>query len=109
MRRLPKGASSLFYRILCTRVVRFAACAVFARRAKDGVVCTVCLMYNEEKVNAGDEIPTFSELVLHIGDGGIQEVKDSITSDSTIVEEEVIIEDDVVEGEDDLLEEDELF
>ena len=67
------------------------------------------VIYNEEKVNAGDEIPTFSELVLHIGDGGIQEVKDSITSDSTTVEEEVIIEDDVVGGEDDLLEEDELF
>jgi beta-lactam-binding protein with PASTA domain len=67
------------------------------------------VIYNEEKVNAGDEIPTFSELVLHIGDGGIQEVKDSITSDSTTVEEEIIIEDDVVGGEDDLLEEDELL
>ncbi len=67
------------------------------------------VIYNDKTVNAGEEIPTHSELILHVGDGGIQEVKDSIASDSTIVEEEIIIEDDVVGGEDDLLEEDLLF
>ena len=67
------------------------------------------VLYNGKKVKAGESIPTFSELVLHIGDGGIQEVKDSITSDSIAVEEEIIIEDDVVGGEDDLLLEDELL
>ena len=56
-----------------------------------------------------DKIPTYSELILHVGDGGIEEVKDSIASDSTNVEEEIIIEDDVVGGEDDLLLEDELL
>ena len=67
------------------------------------------VQYNGKKVEAGEDIPAFSELVLHIGDGGIQDVKDSITSDSIAVEEEIIIEDDVVGGEDDLLEEDLLF
>ena len=67
------------------------------------------VLYNGKKVKEGEKIPTFSELVLHIGDGGIQEVKDSIASDSIAVEEEIIIEDDVVGGEDDLLEEDLLF
>jgi hypothetical protein len=67
------------------------------------------VQYNGKKVEAGEDIPAFSELVLHIGDGGIKEVKDSITSDSIAVEEEIIIEDDVVGGEDDLLEEDLLF
>ena len=66
------------------------------------------VQYNCKKVEAGEDIPAFSELVLHIGDGGIKEVKDSITSDSIAVEEEVIIED-VVGGEDDLLLEDELL
>lgn len=67
------------------------------------------VQYNGKKVEAGEDIPAFSELVLHIGDGGIKEVKDSITSDSIAVDEEIIIEDDVVGGEDDLLEEDLLF
>ena len=67
------------------------------------------VLYNGKKVKEGEKIPTYSELVLHIGDGGIQEVKDSITSDSIAVDEEIIIEDDVVGGEDDLLEEDLLF
>ena len=66
------------------------------------------VIYNDKTVNAGEEIPTHSELILHVGDGGIQEVKDSIASDSTIVEEEIIIEDDASEG-DLLLEEDLLF
>ena len=65
------------------------------------------VLYNGKKVKAGESIPTFSELVLHIGDGGIQEVKDSITSDSIAVDEEIIIEDDASEG--DLLLEDELL
>ena len=67
------------------------------------------VQYNGKKVEAGEDIPAFSELVLHIGDGGIKEVKDSITSDSIAVDEEIIIEDDVVGGEDDLLLEDELL
>ena len=65
-------------------------------------------LYNGKKVSAGEEIPTHSELILHVGDGGIQEVKDSITSDSIAVEEEIIIEDDASEG-DLLLEDDLLF
>ena len=67
------------------------------------------VLYDGKIVKEGEKIPTFSELVLHIGDGGIQDVKDSIASDSIAVEEEIIIEDDVVGGEDDLLEEDLLF
>ena len=66
------------------------------------------VIYNDKTVNAGEEIPTHSELILHVGDGGIQEVKDSIISDSIAVEEEIIIEDDASEG-DLLLEEDLLF
>lgn len=67
------------------------------------------VLYDDKIVNVGEEIPTYSELILHVGDGGIEEVKDSIASDSTNVEEEIIIEDDVVGGEDDLLLEDELL
>ena len=60
-------------------------------------------------MNGGERIHTYYELILHVGDGGIEEVKDSITADSTNVEEEIIIEDDVLGGEDDLLLEDELL
>ena len=67
------------------------------------------VLYNGKKVEAGEDIPAFSELILYVGDGGIKDVKDSITSDSIAVDEEIIIEDDVVGGEDDLLEEDELL
>ena len=49
------------------------------------------VQYNGKKVEAGEDIPAFSELVLHVGDGGIKEVKDSITSDSIAVEEEIIL------------------
>ena len=67
------------------------------------------VLYDGKIVNEGEKIPTYSELILHVGDGGIEEVKDSIASDSTNVEEEIIIEDDVVGGEDDLLLEEELL
>lgn len=66
------------------------------------------VLYNGKIVKEGEKIPTYSELVLHIGDGGIQEVKDSIVSDSIAVDEEIILEDDA-SGDDLLLEEDLLF
>ena len=66
------------------------------------------VLYNGKKVEAGDKIPTFSELVLHIGDGGIKINTDTIAADTANVNEDIIIEDDVIE-EEDLLEEDLLF
>ena len=67
------------------------------------------VLYNGKKVNAGESIPTYSELVLHVGDGGIKIEADTVAADTTLIDEEIIIEDDVVGGEDDLLEEDLLF
>ena len=67
------------------------------------------VLYNGKKVNAGESIPTYSELVLHVGDGGIKIEADTVAADTTLIDEEIIIEDDVVGGEDDLLLEDELL
>ncbi len=66
------------------------------------------VQYNGKKVEAGEDIPAFSELVLHIGDGGIKIESDTIAADSATISEEIILEDDVIE-EEDLLEEDLLF
>ena len=66
------------------------------------------VLYNGKKVEAGEDIPAYSELVLHVGDGGIKINTDSIAADTVSVEEDIVLEDDVVE-EEDLLEEDLLF
>lgn len=66
------------------------------------------VIYKDSIVKAGDKIPTFSELVLHVGDGGIKINTDTIAADTANVNEDVIIEDEVIE-EEDLLEEDLLF
>ena len=66
------------------------------------------VLYNGKKVEAGEDIPTFSELTLHVGDGGIKINADSIAADTVNVKDDIVLEDDVVE-EEDLLEEDLLF
>lgn len=66
------------------------------------------VLYNGKKVEAGEDIPTHSELVLHVGDGGIKINTETIEADTANVEEDIILEDDVIE-EEDLLEEDLLF
>lgn len=66
------------------------------------------VLYNGKKVKAGESIPTFSELVLHIGDGGIKIDTDTIATDTTTVIEEEFVEDEDLLG-DDLLEDEILF
>lgn len=66
------------------------------------------VLYNGKKVKAGESIPTFSELVLHIGDGGIKIDADTIATDTTTVIEEEFVEDEDLLG-DDLLEDEILF
>ena len=66
------------------------------------------VLYNGKKVEAGEDIPTFSELTLYVGDGGIKINADSIAADTVNVKDDIVLEDDVVE-EEDLLEEDLLF
>ena len=66
------------------------------------------VLYNGKKVEAGEDIPAYSELVLHVGDGGIKINTDTIAADTVSVEDDIILEDDVIE-EEDLLEEDLLF
>ena len=66
------------------------------------------VLYNDKKVEAGEDLPAFSELVLHVGDGGIKINTDSIAADTVNVEDDIVLEDDVIE-EEDLLEEDLLF
>lgn len=66
------------------------------------------VLYNGKKVEAGEDIPTHSELVIHVGDGGIKINTETIEADTANVEEDIILEDDVIE-EEDLLEEDLLF
>ena len=66
------------------------------------------VLYNDKKVNAGEEIPTYSELILHVGDGGIKIETDTIAADTTaVIEEELPSEDELLS--DDLLEDEILF
>ena len=66
------------------------------------------VQHNGKKVEAGEDLPTFSELTLYVGDGGIKINTDSIAADTVNVEDDIVLEDDVIE-EEDLLEEDLLF
>ena len=66
------------------------------------------VQYNGKKVEAGEDIPTFSELVLYVGDGGIKINTDTIAADTTTVIEEEFVEDEDLLG-DDLLEDEILF
>lgn len=66
------------------------------------------VLYNGKKVSAGEEIPTHSELILHVGDGGIKIDTDTIATDTTTVIEEEFVEDEDLLG-DDLLEDEILF
>ena len=66
------------------------------------------VLYNGKKVEAGEDIPTYSELVLHVGDGGIKINTDTIAADTTTVIEEEFVEDEDLLG-DDLLEDEILF
>lgn len=66
------------------------------------------VLYNGKTVSAGEEIPTHSELILNVGDGGIKIEADTIATDSTIVIEEDLPSEDELLG-DDLLEDEILF
>ena len=66
------------------------------------------VLYNDKKVEAGEDLPAFSELVLHVGDGGIKIDTDTIATDTTTVIEEEFVEDEDLLG-DDLLEDEILF
>ena len=66
------------------------------------------VLYNGKKVNAGEEIPTSSELILNVGDGGIKIEADTIAADTTAVMEEELPSEDELLG-DDLLEDEILF
>lgn len=66
------------------------------------------VLYNGKTVSAGEEIPTHSELILNVGDGGIKIEADTIATDSTIVIEEELPSEDELLG-DDLLEDEILF
>ena len=63
---------------------------------------------DEKKIAEGEELPTYSELVLHVGDGGIKIETDTIAADTTIVEDDIVPEEEIIE-DDVLLEEDLLF
>lgn len=66
------------------------------------------VLYDDKIVNAGEEIPTYSELILHVGDGGIKIETDTIAADTTaVIEEELPSEDELLS--DDLLEDEILF
>jgi beta-lactam-binding protein with PASTA domain len=66
------------------------------------------VLYNGKTVNAGEEIPTSSELILNVGDGGIKIEADTIAADTTAVMEEELPSEDELLG-DDLLEDEILF
>ena len=66
------------------------------------------VLYDDKIVNAGEEIPTYSELILHVGDGGIKIETDTIAADTTAVIEEELPSEDELLG-DDLLEDEILF
>ena len=66
------------------------------------------VLYDDKIVNAGEEIPTYSELILHVGDGGIKIETDTIATDTTAVIEEELPSEDELLG-DDLLEDEILF
>ena len=66
------------------------------------------VQYNGKKVEAGEDIPAFSELILYVGDGGIKINTDTIAADTTTVIEEEFVEDEDLLG-DDLLEDEILF
>ena len=66
------------------------------------------VQYNGKKVEAGEDIPAFSELILYVGDGGIKINTDTIATDTTTVIEEEFVEDEDLLG-DDLLEDEILF
>lgn len=66
------------------------------------------VQYNGKKVEAGEEIPTSSELILNVGDGGIKIEADTIAADTTAVMEEELPSEDELLG-DDLLEDEILF
>jgi beta-lactam-binding protein with PASTA domain len=66
------------------------------------------VLYDDKIVNAGEEIPTYSELILHVGDGGLKIETDTIAADTTaVIEEELPSEDELLS--DDLLEDEILF
>ena len=66
------------------------------------------VLYDGKIVNAGEEIPTSSELILNVGDGGIKIEADTIAADTTAVMEEELPSEDELLG-DDLLEDEILF
>ena len=66
------------------------------------------VLYDDKIVNAGEEIPTYSELILHVGDGGIKIETDTIAADTTAVIEEELPSEDELLG-DDFLEDEILF